>query len=75
MDLDPWRLFTDTPPPPPPPPQKKKKKQKQKKAETKKKQRNKTKHDHGAPAYKRQFFLHATCLVILLPVEKCGEII
>ena len=38
------------------PPQKKKKKRKRKQKQKKQKQRNKTKHDHGAPAYKGQFF-------------------
>ena len=59
----------------PPPPQNKKKK----KAETKTKTKKKTKKQHKARPWstclQEAIFLHATCLVILLPLGKCGEII
>ena len=68
MDLDPWRRFTD----PPPPPQKEKKK----KAETKtKKTKKQNKARPWSTCLQEAIFLHATCLVILLPLGKCGEII
>ena len=63
---------------PPPPPKKKKKKKKKKKAETKTKTKKTKKQNKARPwstCLQEAIFLHATCLVILLPLGKCGEII
>ena len=57
------------------PPQKKKKR---KKAETKTKKTKTKKQNKARPwstCLQEAIFLHATCLVILLPLGKCGEII
>ena len=59
--------------PPPPPPKEKKKK----KAETKTKTKKTKKQNKARPwstCLQEAIFLHATCLVILLPLGKCGEI-
>ena len=59
-----------TPPHPPPP--------KKKKAETKTNTKKTKKQNKARPwstCLQEAIFLHATCLVILLPLGKCGEII
>ena len=56
-----------------PPPKQKKKKRKQKQKQKQNKQKKKTR--SWSTCLQEAIFLHATCLVILLPLGKCGEII
>ena len=56
---------------PPPPQKKRKRKQKQKQKKTKKQNKARP----WSTCLQEAIFLHATCLVILLPLGKCGEII
>ena len=57
----------------PPPKEKKKKKAETKTKKTKTKKQNKAR--PWSTCLQEAIFLHATCLVILLPLGKCGEII
>ena len=67
MELDPRRRFTDT--------KTKENKRKRKQTKKNKTKQNKTKHQHKVHDFTRQFFLHATCLVIFVTFEKSAEII
>ena len=58
----------------PPSPKRKKKKRKRKQKQKQKKTKKQNKARPWSTCLQEAIFLHATCLVILLPLGKCGEI-